>query len=127
MELIAHEMAHLAAFKDLAAAEGITEEVCLKFGETFDAAMTEEARTRLLGALAAMRRDHGDGHEIVKACRVIDGAQEAEDFSQMKGALTAIVHPAGQMYVLSLIVASAPFDDTQDGPTNLCTHSCGYF
>lgn len=97
MELIRHEVAHLAAFKALTAEEGIAEETCLKFGETFDAAMTEEAWTRLKGAYEAMRNDHGDENEIVKMCRVIENASEAEDFSQMKGALAAVVHPSGQM------------------------------
>jgi hypothetical protein len=97
MELIAHEMAHLPAFRDLAAEEDIAEEVCLKFGETFDAAMTDEAWTRLKGALEAMRKDQGDDNEIVKACRIIDDAQQAEEFTQMKGAQAAIVHPTGQM------------------------------
>lgn len=97
MDLIRHEMAHLPAFEQLAAEEGIAEEICLKFGETFDAAMTEEAWTRLKGALDAMRRDHGDDNEVVQACRVIADAAEAQDFSQMKGALAAIVHPAGQV------------------------------
>lgn len=97
MELIAHEMAHLTAFRDLCADEGITEEVCLKFGETFDAAMTDEAWARLKGALEAMRKDLGDENDIVKVCKIIDDAQEAENFTQMKGALAAIVHPTGQM------------------------------
>ena len=97
MELITHEMAHLSAFKGLCAEEGITEEVCLKFGETFDAAMTEEAWTRLKGALEAMREDHGDDNDIVKVCKIIDNAQEAEDFTQMKGALAAVSHPTGQV------------------------------
>jgi plasmid maintenance system antidote protein VapI len=97
MELIAHEMAHLPAFKELCAAEGITEEVCLKFGETFDAAMTDEAWVRLKGAFEAMRKDHGDDNEIVKVCRLVDDAQAAEEFSQMKGAIAAVIHPAGQM------------------------------
>jgi plasmid maintenance system antidote protein VapI len=79
MELIRHEMAHLPAFKNLASQEGITEEICLKFGETFDAAMTEEAWARLEGAYSA-----------------------AEEFTQMKGALAAVVHPAGQMSVTLL-------------------------
>lgn len=97
MELIAHEMAHLSAFKDLAAEEGIAEEICLKFGETFDAAMTDEAWTRLKGAYEAMRKDYGDENEFVKACRIIDDAKEAEEFTQMKGAQAAIVHPTGQV------------------------------
>jgi len=99
MELIEHEMAHLPAFKNLTEEENIAEEVCLKFGETFDAAMTDEAWTRLKGALDDMRRDHGDDHEIVKVCRVIEDARDAEEFTQMKGALAAVVHPAGQMSV----------------------------
>lgn len=97
MELIRHEMAHLPAFEELARQEGITEEICLKYGDTFDAAMTEEAWTRLRGAYEAMRKDHGDENEIVKVCRLIEDASEAEDFSQMKGAMAAVVHPAGQM------------------------------
>lgn len=97
MELIRHEMAHIPAFAELAAEEGIVDEICLKFGVTFDAAMTDEAWTRLKGALDAMRRDHGDDNEVVQACRVIADPTEAEDFSQMKGALAAIVHPAGQV------------------------------
>jgi hypothetical protein len=97
MKLIKHEMAHLEAFKELCKQEDITEEVCLKFGETFDAAMTDEAWARLKGALKAMRDDHGEDDEVVKVCRVIEDAGKAEDFTQMKGALAAIVHPSGQM------------------------------
>lgn len=97
MELIRHEIAHLEAFRNLTAAEGITEETCLKFGETFDAAMTEEAWTRLKGAYEAMRKDYGEDNDVVGMCRVIENSDEAEDFSQMKGALAAVVHPAGQM------------------------------
>lgn len=97
MELIEHEMAHLPAFKDLADAEGIAEEVCLKFDETFDAAMTDEAWIRLKGNYEAMEKDHGGENDVVKTCRLIENAQEAEDFSQMKGALACVVHPAGQM------------------------------
>lgn len=97
MDLINHEMAHLTAFKALTAEEGIAEEVCLKVDETFDAAMTEEAWLRLKGAYDSMKKDHGEDNEIVKVCRVIEDAKEAEDFTQMKGCLGAIVHPAGQM------------------------------
>jgi len=97
MELIRHEMAHLPAFKELAEEEDITGEICLQFGDTFDAAMTEEAWTRLKGAYEAMRRDHGDDNEVFKVCRLIENAGEAEDFSQMKGAKAAIVHPAGSL------------------------------
>jgi glycine/D-amino acid oxidase-like deaminating enzyme len=96
MELIRHEMAHLLAFKELAELENITEEVCLKFGETFDAAMTDEAWMRLRGALQAMEDDHGVDDEVVKVCK---DAARAEEFTQMKGALAAVVHPTGQMLV----------------------------
>ncbi|KAF2630550.1 DAO-domain-containing protein [Macroventuria anomochaeta] len=105
MGLIAHEMAHLSAFRDLADAEGIAEEVCLKFGETFDAAMTDEAWTRLKGAFQAMQKDHGDENDIVKACRLIEDAREAEEFSQMKGALAAVVHPTGQIWAYKFVHA----------------------
>jgi hypothetical protein len=97
MELIKHEMAHLTAFKELCEQEGITEEVCLKFGETFDAAMTDEAWVRLTGALQAMRDDQGDNNDFVKVCRMVEDAEQAEEFTQMKGVLAAIVHPSGQM------------------------------
>jgi hypothetical protein len=97
MELIRHEMAHLPAFEQLAKEEGIAEEIALQFGETFDAAMTEEAWTRLKGAYEAMRTDHGEDDDVVKACRLIEEPSEAEDFSQMKGARAAVVHPSGQV------------------------------
>lgn len=97
MELIRHEMAHLQAFEQLAEEEGITEEIALKFGETFDAAMTEEAWTRLKGAYDAMRNDQGDDNDIFTLCRTIEESSEAEEFSQMKGTLAAIVHPTGQV------------------------------
>jgi len=105
MELIAHEMAHLSAFRQLAAEEGIAQEVCLQFGDTFDAAMTEEAWERLKGALQEMRKDHGDDHAIVKVCRLIEDADEAEEFTQMKGALGAVVHPAGQIWPYKFVHA----------------------
>jgi hypothetical protein len=97
MELIKHEMAHLTASKELCEQEGITEEVCLKFGETFDAAMTDEAWVRLTGALQAMRDDQGDNNDFVRVCRMLEDAEQAEEFTQMKGVLAAIVHPSGQM------------------------------
>ncbi|RMY59281.1 hypothetical protein D0865_02154 [Hortaea werneckii] len=98
MELIRHEMAHLAAFDQLAKEEGIVEETCLEFGETFDAAMTEEAWTRLKRALETMRADHGDDNDIVKSCRLIEDACEAQSFTQMKDCIGAVVHPAGQIW-----------------------------
>lgn len=97
MALIKHEMAHLSAFKELAAAEGIAEEVCLKFGETFDAAMSDEAWTRLRGSYELMKKDHGEENEVVKVCRLIESSKDAEEFTQMKACLGAVVHPAGQM------------------------------
>lgn len=97
MELIRHEMAHLQAFEQLAKEEGITEDIALKFGETFDAAMTEEAWARLKGAYDAMRSDQGNDNDIFKMCRLIENPSEAEEFSQMKGTLAAIVHPTGQV------------------------------
>lgn len=97
MELIRHEMAHLPAFDQLAKEEGIVEETCLEFGETFDAAMTEEAWTRLKRALESMRADHGDDNDIVKSCSLIEDACEAQSFTQMKDCIGAVVHPAGQM------------------------------
>ena len=109
MELIKHEMAHLSAFKELAEEEGITEEACLLFGETFDAAMTDEAWVRLKGALQAMQDDHGVDDDIVRVCKIIEDATQAEDYTQMKGARAAVVHPAGQMlntpYSLMLLIS----------------------
>ncbi|KAK5130847.1 hypothetical protein LTR08_001619 [Meristemomyces frigidus] len=105
MELIRHEMAHLPAFKELADEEGITEEICLRFGETFDAAMTEEAWTRLEGAYQAMRKDHGDDNDVVRTCRTIEDASHAEEFTQMKGALAAVVHPTGQVWPYKFVHA----------------------
>jgi hypothetical protein len=90
-------MAHLSAFKELAEEEGITKEACLLFGETFDAAMTDEAWVRLKGALQSMQDDHGVDDDVVKVCKIIEDATQAEDYTQMKGALAAVVHPAGQM------------------------------
>ncbi|GIZ43973.1 hypothetical protein CKM354_000718200 [Cercospora kikuchii] len=105
MELIRHEMSHLPAFKALAEVEGIAEEVCLKFGETFDAAMTEEAWTRLKGNYEAMKADHGADNEIIKVCKLLEDATEAEDFTQMKGTLSAVVHPAGQIWPYKFVHA----------------------
>ncbi|KAH8730277.1 FAD dependent oxidoreductase-domain-containing protein [Phaeosphaeriaceae sp. PMI808] len=122
MELIIHEMAHLPAFKDLALEEGITEEVCLKFGETFDAAMTDEAWARLKGALEAMQKDHGDAHEIVRVCKIIDDADKVEEFSQMKGAIAAIVHPTGQIWPYKFVHALLRIV-LQKGNLNLQAHT----
>ncbi|KAH5523074.1 hypothetical protein HBI52_057090 [Parastagonospora nodorum] len=105
MELIKHEMAHLSAFKELAEEEGITEEACLLFGETFDAAMTDEAWVRLKGALQAMQDDHGVDDDIVRVCKIIEDATQAEDYTQMKGARAAVVHPAGQIWPYKFVHA----------------------
>lgn len=102
MHLIRHEVAHLRAFKELCEAEGITEQVCLQLGETFDAAMSDEAWARLSNALQEMRKDHGDDNDMVKLCRVIDNKTEAEQVTQMKGALAAIMHATGSMSDLFL-------------------------
>ena len=90
-------MAHLSAFKELLAEEGITEEACLEFGETFDAAMTEEAWTRLKGAYDLMQKDHGVDGDVIRECRIIENPKLAEEFTQMRGSLGAVVHPAGQV------------------------------
>ncbi|USP76839.1 hypothetical protein yc1106_04113 [Curvularia clavata] len=105
MHLIRHEVAHLRAFKELCEAEGITEEVCLQLGETFDAAMTEEAWTRLSNALQEMRKDHGDDNDMVKLCRAIDNQAEAEETTQMKGAIGAIMHASGSIWPYKFIHA----------------------
>lgn len=90
-------MAHLAAFQKLLSEEGIAEEVCFKLGETFDAAMSDEAWTRLKGAYEQMLNDHGENGEVIRDCRLIEDAKAAEEFTQMKGCIGAVVHPSGQM------------------------------
>lgn len=97
LELIKHEMAHLPAFEELLAEEGIAEEVCFKLGETFDAAMSDEAWVRLKGAYEFMKKDHGETGDVIRDCRLIEDPKEAEAFTQMKGCLAAIVHPSGQV------------------------------
>lgn len=76
------------------------EETSFKLGETFDAAMTPEAVQRLKLALEQMQRDLGgaDG-AVIRECRLVDDPKEAEEVTQMKGCVGAIVHPSGQMYV----------------------------
>lgn len=90
-------MAHLEAFKELLAEEGLSEEVSLKFGETFDAAMTEASWQQLKGEYEAFIKDHGKDGEVIRDCRLIESPDEAEAFTQMKGCLGAVVHPAGQV------------------------------
>ncbi|RDW68474.1 hypothetical protein BP5796_09131 [Coleophoma crateriformis] len=103
--LIKHEMAHLPAFRELLSEEGITEEVCFKLGKTFDAAMTEEAWTRLKTAYEDMKNDHGENGDVIRDCRLIEDPMAAEEFTQMKGCLGAVVHPAGQVWPYKLIHA----------------------
>ncbi|QDS73164.1 hypothetical protein FKW77_002137 [Venturia effusa] len=105
MHLIRHEMAHLPAFQQLLDEEGIMNEACCKFGETFDAAMTDEAWERLTSNLLAMRKDHGTEDEIVKAIKLIEVAEAAEAYTQMKGAVGAIIHPAGQIWPYKFVHA----------------------
>lgn len=97
MELIKHEMAHLPAFKDLLEEEGIAEEVCFRLGETFDAAMSDKAWTRLKGAFESMQKDWGTGGDVIKECKLIEDPKAAEEFTQMKACQGAVVHPSGQM------------------------------
>ncbi|KAJ5362553.1 hypothetical protein N7541_003397 [Penicillium brevicompactum] len=98
-------MAHLPAFQDLLTEEEISEEVCFKLGETFDAAMSEEAWVRLKGAYEAMKKDHGEDDEVVRACRLIEDTEAAEEFTQMKACLGAVVHPAGQVWPYKFVHA----------------------
>jgi plasmid maintenance system antidote protein VapI len=98
LKLIRHEKAHLDAFRELLAEEGISErEVAFKLGETFDAAMTPEAWTRLKGAFDLFVRDHGRDAECIRECRLVEDPKEAEAITQMKGCIAAIVHPTGQV------------------------------
>ena len=97
LALIKHEMAHLPAFQELLSEEDIAEEVCFKLGETFDAAMSVEAWTRLKGAFETMQKDHGENGEVIRECRLIEDPRAAEEFTQMKGCIGAVVHPSGQV------------------------------
>jgi hypothetical protein len=90
-------MAHLPAFQELLAHEGIAEEVCFRLGETFDAAMTEKAWLRLKNAFVAMQTDHGEDGDVIKDCRLIEDPEASEEFTQMKSCIGAVVHPAGQL------------------------------
>jgi hypothetical protein len=97
LEVIKHEMAHLSAFKELLDEEGIAEEPCLKLGETFDAAMSEKAWTRLKHAYETMLKDHGKEGDVIRDCGIIEDPQAAERLTQMKGCIGAVVHAAGQV------------------------------
>ncbi|OCF32124.1 FAD dependent oxidoreductase superfamily protein [Kwoniella heveanensis BCC8398] len=105
LKVIKHEAAHLAAFKALLEAEGLAEEVSFKLGETFDAAMSEEAWARLKGAYEDMKKDIGEKGDIIKDCRLIEDPNEAERFTQMKGCIAAVVHPSGQVWPYKFVHA----------------------
>lgn len=98
LALIEHEMAHLPAFAAVMAAEGLADEVCLRYGDTFDAAMTPSAWAHLRQQYDAFVRDHGRDGPVIRDIRLIEDPKEAEAFTQMKGALGAVVHPAGQVW-----------------------------
>jgi glycine/D-amino acid oxidase-like deaminating enzyme len=67
--------------------------------------MTEEAWQRLTSNLLAMRQDHGVKIEVVKMIKLIKVAEAAELFTQMKGAIGAVVHPAGQIWLYKFVHA----------------------
>lgn len=90
-------MAHLDAFREILTAEGIADAVCLELGETFDAAMTPEAWVHLKDNYDAFVCDFGRDGDVIRDCRLIEDAREAEAFTQMKGCLGAVVHPTGQV------------------------------
>lgn len=97
MEVIKHEMAHLPAFQELLREEGISEEVCFKLGETFDAAMSDKAWERLKNAFNMMQMDQGVDGDVIRECRLIEDPEAAEQFTQMKSCIGAVVHPSGQV------------------------------
>ncbi|OXG42291.1 FAD dependent oxidoreductase superfamily [Cryptococcus neoformans Bt120] len=105
LKVIQHEAAHLTAFDKVLNEEGIAQKVCFKLGETFDAAMSEEAWTRLRGAYEHMKKDHGENGDIIKECRLIEDPKEAEEFTQMKGCIGAVVHPSGQVWPYKFVHA----------------------
>ncbi|KAH9214283.1 FAD dependent oxidoreductase, partial [Leptodontidium sp. 2 PMI_412] len=122
LELIKHEMAHLPAFEELLAEEGIAEEVCFKLGETFDAAMSEEAWARLKDAYELMKKDHGENGDVIRDCRLIEDPAAAEEFTQMRGCLGAVVHPSGQIWPYKFIHALLRIV-LQTGHLNLQSHT----
>ncbi|OWP00205.1 hypothetical protein B2J93_5775 [Marssonina coronariae] len=78
--------------------EGITEEVGFRLGETFDAAMSDEAWMRLEGAYELMQNYQGAEGDVIRDCRLIEDPVATEEFTQMKGFLGAVVHPSGQVW-----------------------------
>ncbi|OCF61472.1 FAD dependent oxidoreductase superfamily protein [Kwoniella mangroviensis CBS 10435] len=105
LKVIQHEAAHLKAFDKLLKSEGIAKKVCFKLGETFDAAMSEEAWVRLKGEYELMKEDHGENGPIIGECRLIEDPKEAEEFTQMKGCIGAVVHPSGQVWPYKFVHA----------------------
>ncbi|KAH8597734.1 FAD dependent oxidoreductase-domain-containing protein [Bisporella sp. PMI_857] len=105
LEIIKHEMAHLSAFQELLAYESIAEEVCFELGETFDAAMSDKAWARLKNAYTTMQRDHGEDGDVIRDCRLIEDSEAAEEFTQMKSCIGAVVHPAGQVWPYKFVHA----------------------
>ncbi|WVR07877.1 hypothetical protein IAU60_004920 [Kwoniella sp. DSM 27419] len=101
LDVIRHEAAHLTAFDKVLNAEGIAQKVSFKLGETFDAAMSDEAWTRLKGEYERMRADHGPDGDCIKDCRLIEDPKEAEEFTQMKGWPYKFVHA-----ILDIVLAT---------------------
>lgn len=95
--MLRFEKAHIELFQQLLDGEGIADKVDFELCETFDAAMTEEAFDILTKSFEAMRADLGADGEIIKECRMITDPKEAEEVTQMKGALAAGVYPAAKM------------------------------
>ncbi|ODN73188.1 hypothetical protein L202_07749 [Cryptococcus amylolentus CBS 6039] len=121
LALIRHEASHLAAFDALFEEEGIAEEVCFKLGETFDAAMSDEAWVRLKGAYEAFGKDFPED-DCFKSCRLIEDAKEAEAFTQMKGCIGAVVHPTGQVWPYKFVHAILRII-MSNGEVNLQSHT----
>ncbi|WWC92016.1 uncharacterized protein L201_006970 [Kwoniella dendrophila CBS 6074] len=105
LKIIEHEAAHLKVFDHLLGEENLKEKVCFKLGETFDAAMSDEAWQRLKGEYEKMKFDHGENGSIIRECRLIESQKEAEEFTQMKGCLATVVHPSGQVWPYKFVHA----------------------
>lgn len=105
LALIEHEMAHLPAFREVMTEEGLAEEVSLRYGDTFDAAMTGPAWTHLKEQYETFVRDHGRNGSVIRDIRIIEDPKEAEAFTQIKGALGAVVHPSGQIWPYKFVHA----------------------
>jgi hypothetical protein len=44
-----------------------------------------------------MLKDHGKEGDVIRDCRIIEDPRAAENFTQMKGCIGAVVHAAGQV------------------------------